>query len=99
MPAHSLTRAHASSPPLQSRELELRPRRARRSAGVELSHRRAIFRLLAPTAPPRLPSAHARACAAFRAQGKLPRASPPTSMAPPCLATVERPLPPLLSRA
>ena len=85
--------------PLQSRAPELRPRRARSSAGVELSHRRAISRLLAPTAPPRLPSAHARACAAFRALGELPRASPPTSMAPPCSAAVERPLPPFLSCA
>ena len=64
-------------------------RRAHSSAGVKLPHHRAIPRLLAPTTPPRLPSAHARACAAFRAQGELPRASPPTAMAPPCSAAME----------
>ena len=99
VPAHSLTRARAPFSPPPEPSLELRPRRARSSAGVELSRRRAISRLLAPAAPPRLPSAHARACAAFRALGELPRASPPTSMAPPCSAAVERPLPPFLSRA
>jgi hypothetical protein len=86
-PAHSLARARTSSPPLPSRELELRPRRDRRSAGVKLPHRRAIFRLPAPAAPPRLPSAHARVCAAFRALGELLHASPPTAMAPPCAAS------------
>ena len=64
-------------------------RRARSSAGVELPHHRAILRLLAPATPPRLPSSRARACSAFRAQGELPRASPPTAMAPPCSAAME----------
>ena len=76
VPARSLTLARISSSPLQSRALELRPRRARSSAGVELPHHRAISRLLVPAAPPRPPSSRARACAAFRAQVEPP---PPAS--------------------